>query len=86
MNAHEFYALKVADLPWEERFNEKLQRALFRKELLVDHETGVVIRLVRSWNLRPGRKAAHAQGNLRSRQLRVVSRGRTHGARRHTGK
>ena len=47
MNAHEFYALKVADLPWEERFNEKLQRALFRKELLDDHETGVVIRLVR---------------------------------------
>jgi len=47
MNVKEFYALKVGDLPWEERFNEKLQRALFRKELLVDPETGVVVRLVR---------------------------------------
>jgi quercetin dioxygenase-like cupin family protein len=47
MNVNEFYALKVAELPWEERFNSKLQQVIFRKDLLDDRQTGVVIRLVR---------------------------------------
>src|SRR4029078_3612159 len=34
-------------IPWEERFNERIGRALFRKELFTDPETGVEIRLVR---------------------------------------
>ena len=34
-------------LPWEERFNEHIGKALFRKELFTDPETNVQIRLVR---------------------------------------
>jgi len=34
-------------LPWEERFNERIGRALFRKNLFIDSETGMEIRLVR---------------------------------------
>jgi quercetin dioxygenase-like cupin family protein len=34
-------------MPWEERFNEKIGRALFRKELFTDPETGMLVRLVR---------------------------------------
>ena len=34
-------------MPWEEHFNEKIGRALFRKELYCDPETGALIRLVR---------------------------------------
>ncbi len=34
-------------LPWEERFNERIGRALFRKSLIADPETGMEIRLVR---------------------------------------
>ena len=34
-------------LAWEERFNEKLGRALFRKNLVSDAETGMEVRLVR---------------------------------------
>ena len=34
-------------LPWEERFNEKIGRALYRKNLFTDTETGMEIRLVR---------------------------------------
>lgn len=43
-------SLRVVDanaLPWEERFNERIGRALFRKELFTDPETGMEIRLVR---------------------------------------
>ncbi len=35
------------ELPWSERFNEKIGRDLFRKELYTDAETGMEIRLVR---------------------------------------
>jgi len=44
------FAMNVTDtsvMPWEERFNEKIGRALFRKELYSDPETGSLIRLVR---------------------------------------
>jgi quercetin dioxygenase-like cupin family protein len=34
-------------MPWEERFNEKLGRALYRKNLVTDSETGMEVRLVR---------------------------------------
>jgi quercetin dioxygenase-like cupin family protein len=34
-------------LPWEERFNEKIGRSLYRKNLFTDPETGTEIRLVR---------------------------------------
>ena len=43
----EFKAIYTPDLPWEERFNEKLGRVLFRKNLHEDPETGTEIRLVR---------------------------------------
>ena len=34
-------------LPWEERPNEKIGRSLFRKNLIVDEDTGMEVRLVR---------------------------------------
>lgn len=40
-------ALNTHDLPWEERFNERIGRALYRKNLIEDAETGMEIRLVR---------------------------------------
>ena len=40
-------AIDATTLPWEERFNEKLGRALYRKELFKDPETGMEVRLVR---------------------------------------
>jgi quercetin dioxygenase-like cupin family protein len=47
MNSQAFVALDTATMPWQERFNEKLGRPLYRKELLTDPETGMEIRLVR---------------------------------------
>jgi quercetin dioxygenase-like cupin family protein len=47
MNQREFLAVNANTLPWEERFNEHIGQALFRKELFNDPETGVLIRLVR---------------------------------------
>jgi quercetin dioxygenase-like cupin family protein len=32
---------------WEERFNEKIGKSLFRKELFSDPDTGMIVRLVR---------------------------------------
>ena len=40
-------AIDTRALPWEERFNEKIGRALYRKNLVEDPETGMEIRLVR---------------------------------------
>ncbi|MDB5384792.1 MAG: conserved hypothetical protein RmlC-like cupins domain [Planctomycetaceae bacterium] len=42
-----YYAINTNEVPWLERFNEKLGRALFRKELYEDPETGMFVRLVR---------------------------------------
>jgi quercetin dioxygenase-like cupin family protein len=42
--------LKVLDTPsmaWQERFNERVGRPLYRKDLVVDPETGMEVRLVR---------------------------------------
>ena len=47
MQPTEFYAIDTASQPWEERFNEKLGRALFRKMLYTDPQSGGEIRLVR---------------------------------------
>ena len=44
---NEFFAIDTKQLPWEERFNEKLGRALFRKNLYTDPASGAEIRLVR---------------------------------------
>jgi len=43
----EFYALNTSEMPWQERYNEKLGRALFRKDLHTDPATGAEIRIVR---------------------------------------
>ncbi|MCZ2077139.1 MAG: cupin domain-containing protein [Bryobacteraceae bacterium] len=40
-------AIDTSTVEWEERFNEKLGRSLFRKNLFEDGETGMEIRLVR---------------------------------------
>ena len=40
-------AIDTQTMPWEERFNERIGRPLYRKELFTDPETGVLIRLVR---------------------------------------
>lgn len=47
MSQQAFLALDAEQLPWEERFNEKVGRALYRKELFRDPETGIEVRLVR---------------------------------------
>jgi quercetin dioxygenase-like cupin family protein len=40
-------AIDANALPWEDRFNEKLGRNLYRKNLFEDPETGMEVRLVR---------------------------------------
>lgn len=40
-------AIDAAALPWEERFNEKIGKALYRKNLIEDPDTGMEIRLVK---------------------------------------
>jgi len=47
MAAQSFIAIDTNSMPWEERFNEKLGRALYRKNLIEDAETGMEVRLVR---------------------------------------
>lgn len=47
MNRQEFFAIDATKQPWEERPNMKIGKSLFRKELFIDPETGVEVRLVR---------------------------------------
>ena len=47
MNPRTMYAIDTNAIPWEERFNEKLGRALFRKMLYTDPDNGAEIRLVK---------------------------------------
>ncbi len=42
-----FLAIDTHRIPWEENFNEKIGKTLFRKELFSDPETGMMVRLVR---------------------------------------
>ena len=45
--ADKMMAVDTAALPWEERFNERIGRALYRKNLVEDADTGMEVRLVR---------------------------------------
>ena len=47
MQPNEFFAINTREQPWEERFNERIGKALYRKNLYTDPETGGEIRLVR---------------------------------------
>ena len=47
MNHGTFVAIDSHRIPWEERFHEKVGKAIFRKELFSDPETGMLVRLVR---------------------------------------
>ena len=47
MEKGQMIAIDTQALQWEERFNEKLGRALYRKNLVTDPDTGMEIRLVR---------------------------------------
>ncbi len=47
MTENPFVAVEAEALPWQEHFNDKIGRALFRKELFSDPETGMQVRLVR---------------------------------------
>ena len=47
MSSDSYFAIDTLQQPWEERFNEKIGRALFRKNLYTDPNTGAEIRLVR---------------------------------------
>lgn len=47
MDSKQMIAVDTRALPWEERFNEKIGRALYRKNLIHDVETGMEIRMVR---------------------------------------
>lgn len=47
MSANNLTVVDTNKVPWEERFNEKIGRALFRKNLHTDLESAVEIRLVR---------------------------------------
>ena len=46
-NMSEFLALDTSALPWEDRWNETLQKTLFRKNLITDADTGMEIRIVK---------------------------------------
>ena len=47
MSESRFFAVDSTKLPWEERPNERIGRSLYRKELFIDPETGMEVRLVR---------------------------------------
>src|SRR5262249_30141475 len=47
MSHDEFFAIDTAAQPWDERYNPKLGKSIFRKDLYTDPETGAEIRLVR---------------------------------------
>ena len=72
MNESKLIVIDTYTMPWEERFNEKIGRALFRKELYTDPETGALIRLVRypagvinPWHTHPcGHGMYVLEGNL----------------------
>jgi quercetin dioxygenase-like cupin family protein len=42
-----FFAIDTLKMAWEESFNEKIVKSLFRKDLLSEPETGMLVRLVR---------------------------------------
>ena len=46
-NSSQFLAVDATKLPWEERFSDAIGKAIFRKELFSDPDTGMLVRLVR---------------------------------------
>ena len=46
MSPTSYYALNVAEMPWQERFNEKIGRPLFRKDLYTDTASGMTISVI----------------------------------------
>jgi len=42
-----FFGVDTSQIPWDESWNAKIGRALFRKELFSDPDTGMMVRLVR---------------------------------------
>jgi hypothetical protein len=47
MDGKDLKAIDTHSMPWQERFNEQVGKALYRKDLIVDPETGMEVRLVR---------------------------------------
>jgi quercetin dioxygenase-like cupin family protein len=47
MEGKDLKAMDTRGMPWQERFNEQVGRPLYRKDLIVDPETGMEVRLVR---------------------------------------
>jgi quercetin dioxygenase-like cupin family protein len=47
MNPSQLTVIDTNSMPWEENFNEKVGRSIFRKELYSDRETGALVRMVR---------------------------------------
>jgi len=47
MKEKEMIAIDTGEIPWEEGYNEKLGRMLYRKHLVSDPDTGMIVRLVR---------------------------------------
>ena len=47
MDAQGLIVIDTNAVPWEERFSDKLGRALYRKNLVTDPDTGMEVRLVR---------------------------------------
>ncbi len=45
--SNELIAIDANALPWEERYSEHLRKTLYRKNLIVDPDTGMEVRLVR---------------------------------------
>ena len=43
----QFLAIDTNALPWEERFSANIGKAIYRKELFSEPETGMLVRLVR---------------------------------------
>ena len=43
----QFFAVDATKLTWEERFSDAIGRAIYRKELFSDPDTGMLVRLVR---------------------------------------
>ena len=87
-------------LPWEERFNEKMGRSLYSKNLIVDPDTGMEVRLVRypAGSINPLHTHPCAHGmyvlegtlvyprwSIRTGAFRLVPRRNADGARRRCG-
>lgn len=64
MHEKELKAMDTRSMPWEERFNERVGKSLYRKDLIADPETGMEVRLVRypAGFINPRHTHPHAHG------------------------